>query len=91
MQGYVKDQRTLVSKGGKSKSSSSSLTPPVVTATTTTPPTSTSDTDEHLKSLMQSFLTDFFAQSPQLGTNPFISAPPAVPNSVSLLREAAGV
>ena len=39
---------------------------------------------------MQSFLTDFFAQSPQLGTNPFISAPPAVLNSVSLLREATG-
>ena len=39
---------------------------------------------------MQSFLTDFFAQSPQLGTNPLLSAPPAVPNSVSLLREAVG-
>ena len=35
---------------------------------------------------MQSFLTDFFAQSPQLGTNPLFS----VPNSVSLLQEAAG-
>ena len=50
----------------------------------------TSDTEVHLKSLLQSFLTDFFSQSPQLGTNPLLSAPPAVPNSVSLLREAAG-
>ena len=39
---------------------------------------------------MQSFLTDFFSQSGQLGTNPLLSALPAVPNSVSLLREAAG-
>ena len=39
---------------------------------------------------MQSFLTDFFSQSPQLGTNPLFSAPLAVLNSVSLLREAAG-
>ena len=41
MLGYVKHQRTLVSKGGKSKStsSSSSLTPPVVpTPTTPHPP-----------------------------------------------------
>ena len=91
MLGYVKHQRTLVSKGGKSKSSSSSSTPPVVTATTTPPPTaSTSDTDERLKSLMHSFLSDFFAQSSQLGTNPFISAPPPVPNSSSQLQEAAG-
>ena len=91
MLGYVKHQRTLVSKGGKSKSSSSSSTPPVVTTTTPPPPHAlTSDTEVHLKSLMQSFLTDFFSQSPQLGTNPFLSAPPAVPNSASLLREAAG-
>ena len=96
MLGYMKHQHTLVSKGGKSKSSSSSfsLTPPVVTTTTTPPPPPppvlSSDTDVHLKSLMQSFLTDFFAQFPQLGTNPLLSAPLAVPNSVSLLREAAG-
>ena len=93
MLAYVKHQRTLVSKGGKSKSSSSSSssTPPVVTVTTTPPPpTSASDSGERLKSLMHSFLSDFFAQSPQLGTNPFLSAPPAVLNSSNLLREAAG-
>ena len=38
MLGYVKHQRSLVSKGGKSKSSSSSSTPPVVTTTATPPP-----------------------------------------------------
>ena len=50
----------------------------------------TSGTEVQLKSLVQSFLTDFFSQSGQIGTNPLISAPPAVPNSVSMLREAAG-
>ena len=42
MLGYVKHQRSLVSKGGKSKSfsSSSPLTPPVVTTTATPPPPS---------------------------------------------------
>ena len=54
------------------------------------PPPLPSGTEDQLKSLVQSFLTDFFSQSGQLGTNPLLSAPPAVPNSVSLLREAAG-
>ena len=49
-----------------------------------------SGSESQLKTLVQSFLTDFFSQSGQIGTNPLISAPPAVPNSVSLLREAAG-
>ena len=93
---HVKHQRSLVSKGGKSKSSSSSSSPspskpPVVTSTTTPPsPALPSSTEVQLKSLVQSFLTDFFSQSVQIGTNPLISALPPVPNSVSLLREAAG-
>ena len=49
-----------------------------------------SGSESQLKTLVQSFLTDFFSQSGQIGTNPLISAPPAVPNSVSLLCEAAG-
>ena len=58
---------------------------------TTTPlsPAPTSDSDERFKSLMHSFLSDFFSQS-QLGTNSFISAPPAVPHCSTLLREATG-
>ena len=94
---HVKHQRSLISKGGKSKSSSSSSpsTPPLVTTTATSsssPPPSTlaSGSECQLKTLVQSFLTDFFSQSGQIGTNPLISAPLAVPNSVSLLREAAG-
>ena len=39
---------------------------------------------------MHSFLSDFFSQSPQLGINPLLSAPPAVPHSSSLLRVATG-
>ena len=38
---------------------------------------------------MHSFLSDFFSQS-QLGTNPFLTAPPAVPHCSTLLREATG-
>ena len=78
--------------GGKSKSSSSSspLTPPVVTTMATPPPSQLWLLVLKLSSLVQSFLTDFFSQSGQIGTNPLISAPPAVPNSVSLLCEAAG-
>ena len=38
---------------------------------------------------MHSFLSDFLSQSGQIGTNPLFSAPPAVPNSASLLREVA--
>ena len=49
-----------------------------------------SGSESQLKTLVQSFLTDLFSQSGQIGTNPLLSAPPAVPNSVSLLREAAG-
>ena len=49
-----------------------------------------SGTEDQLKCLVQSFLTDFFSQSGQLGTNPLLSVPLAVPNRVSLLREAAG-
>ena len=33
-------------------------------------------------------LSDYFSHSPQLGINPLLSAPPAVPHSSSLLRVA---
>ena len=104
MLGYVKHQRSLVSKGGKktpsTSSSSSPLKPPVVSSTTPPPlphptplhPTTTLpvSTKEQLKTFVQSFLSDLLSQSGQLGTNPLLSAPPAVPNSASLLRETTG-
>ena len=79
-------------KRGKNKSSSSSSSSPLkpLVVTSTAPLALPSGTEVQLKTLVQSFLTDFFSQSGQIGTNPLLSAPPAVPNSVSLLREAAG-
>ena len=52
MLGYVKHQRSLVSKGGKSKSSSSSPSKPLVVTPTATPPSPalTSGTEVQLKS-----------------------------------------
>ena len=47
-------------------------------------------TEDQLKTFLQSFLSNLLSQSGQLGTNPFVSAPPAVPNSASLLGEVAG-
>ena len=47
-------------------------------------------TEDQLKSFVQSFLSDFLSQSGQLGTNQLLSVSPAVPNSASLLCEAAG-
>ena len=96
MLGYVKHQRSLVLKGGKSKSFFFFLSfetagsylhdhPPPPP-----PPALPSSTEVQPKSLVQSFLSDFFSQSGQIGTNPLILAPLAVPNSVSLFRETAG-
>ena len=90
MLGYVKHQRSWVSQGGKETSSSSSPSkPPVVTSTASPPhpptPALPSGTEDQLKCLVQSFLTDFFSQLGQLGTNPLLSAPPAVLNSVSVM------
>ena len=97
MLGYVKHQKSLVSKGGKKAPSSSSFSssspskPPVVPSTApVTPPTLPAGTEDQLKTFVQSFLSDLLSQSGQLGTNPFVSAPPAVPNSASLLREVTG-
>ena len=57
--------------------------------TTTSPtPTPVSDIAVRLQSLVHSILSDYFSHSPQLGINPLLSAPPAVPHSSSLLRVA---
>ena len=61
----------------------------VVTVTTASPtPTPVSDITVRLQSLVHSILSDYFSHSPQLGINPLLSAPPAVPHSSSLLRVA---
>ena len=91
MLGYVKHQKSLVSKGKKTPSSSSSSKPPAVQTTApVAPPNLPASTEDQLKQYVHSFLSDFLSQSGQLGTNPFFSAPPAVLNSASLLREVAG-
>ena len=93
MFGYVKHQEPLVSKGGKkTPSSSSSSLKPLVVPSTAPPPTPAlpAGAEDQLKTFVQSFLSDLLSQSGQLGTNPLVSAPPAVPNSASLLREVAG-
>ena len=88
--GYVKHQKSLVSKGKKKTPSSSPLKQPAVQTTApVAPSTLPASTEDQLKQYVHSFLSDFLSQSGQLGTNPFFSAPPAVPNSASLSREVA--
>ena len=98
MLGYVKHQKSLVSKGKKtpppsSSSSSSSPSPSrlpaVQTAAPVAPPHFHASTEDQLKHYVHSFLSDFLSQLDQLGTTPLFSAPPAVLNSASLLREVA--
>ena len=89
MLGYVKHQKSLVSKGKKKKtpsSSSPSKQPAVQTTAPVAPPLLPTNTEDQLKNFVHSFLL----QSGQIGTNPLFSAPAAVPNSASLLREVAG-
>ena len=90
MLGYVKCQKSSVSKGKEVSSSSSPSKPPAVTTTAPVapPPSLPASTEDQLRCYVHSFLADFMqSQSGQLGTNQFLAAPPAVPNSASLLRE----
>ena len=87
MLGYVKHQKSLVSKGKKktpTSSSSSPSRPPVVQTTAhVAPPQLPASTEDQLKTYVHSFLSEFLSQSGQLGTNsfltPFSSAPLSVP------------
>ena len=92
MLGYVKHQKSLVSKGKKKTPSSPSKPPPVPTTAPVAPhPPLPAGTEDQLRQYVHSILADFLqSQSGQIGTNQFFTAPPAVPNSASLLREVAG-
>ena len=89
MLGYVKDQRSLVTKG-KRVTPSLSPSPPVTVVTTTSLDTSPSElfSEDRLRQLMHSMFKDLLPAS--VGTNPSSTAPPAVPDSATKCTEATG-
>ena len=90
MLGYVKHQRSLVSKG-KKPATTSSPSPPV-TAVTTAPIVtlpSLSFSEDRVRQLMHSMFQDFI-QSGSLGINQPSTAPPAVPDSATKITDATG-
>ena len=92
MLGYVKHQRSLVSKGKKESSASSPSVP--VTAVTTTPvvplPNLPVLTDEQHRQYVHSVLANLLSQPGNLGTNLTSTAPLAVPDSAPVIRGATG-
>ena len=90
MLGYVKHQRSLVSKAKKTTPSSSPSPP--VTAVTTAPVVSLPSvtfSEDRVRQLMHSMFQDLM-QSARLGTNQPSTAPPAVPDSATKITEATG-
>ena len=89
MLGYVKHQRSLVTKG-KRIPPSPSPSPPVMVVTTTSLDPSPSElfSEDRLRQLMHSMLKDLMPAS--VGTNPSSTAPPAVPDSATKCTEATG-
>ena len=90
MLGYVKHQRSLVSKAKKTTPSSSPSPP--VTAVTTAPLVSLPSvtfSEDRIRQLMHSMFQDLM-QSARLGTNQPSAAPPAVPDSATKYTEATG-
>ena len=90
MLGYVKHQRSLVSKG-KKPATTSSPSPPV-TVVTTAPIVSLpslSISEDCVRQLMHSMFQDML-QSGSLGINQPSTAPPAVPDSAPKITEATG-
>ena len=87
--GYVKHQRTLVSKVRRAPPSSSPSPP--VTAVTTAPlvsPLSETFSEDRLRQLMHSMFQDLMSAG--VGTNPSSTAPPALPDSATKCTEATG-
>ena len=89
MLGYVKHQRTLVSKAKKA-TPSSSPSPPVTAVTTASLVSLLSETfsEDRLRQLMHSMFHDLMSAS--VGTIPSSTAPPAVPDSATKCTEATG-
>ena len=91
MLGYVKHQRSLVSKGKKEATASPSVP---VTAVTTAPvvflPSLPVSTEDQLRHYVHSVLANFLNQPGSVGTNLLSTAPPAVPNSAPMSTGAAG-
>ena len=89
MLGYVKHQRSLVTKG-KRITPFPSPPPPVTVVATTSLDTSPSElfSEDRLRQLMHSMFKDLMPAS--IGTNPSSTAPPAVPDSVTKCKEATG-
>ena len=87
MLGYVKHQRSLVSKAKKTTPSSPS---PPVTSVTTAPVVSLPSvtfSEDRIRQLMHSMFQDLM-QSARLGTNQPSTTPPAVPDSATKITEA---
>ena len=86
MLGYVKHQRSLVTKG-KRITPSPSPSPPVTVVVTTSLDTSPSElfSEDRLRQLMHSMFKDLMPAS--VGTNPSSTAPPAVPDSATKCTE----
>ena len=89
MLGYVRHQRSLVTKG-KKITPSPSPPPPVTVVVTTSSDTSPTElfSEDRLRQLMHSMFRDLMPAS--IGTNPSSTAPPAVPDSATKYTEATG-
>ena len=92
MLGYVKHQRSLLSKGKKEATASSPTVP--VTAVTTAPVASLPSlpilTEDQLMTYVHSVLANLLSQSGSLGTNLLSTVPLTVPNSAPMSTGAAG-
>ena len=86
MLGYVRHQRTLVTKGNRIPPSPSP-SPPVTVVVTTSPDTSPTElfSEDCLRQLMHSMFRDLMPAS--VCTNPSSTAPPAVPDSATKYTE----
>ena len=91
MLGYVKHQRTLVSKGRKPVTTSSPSQP--VTAVTIAPVVSRPSlpvSEDQFREYVHSMLQNMIGQSGSMGINQLSTAPPAVPASVPMSTGVAG-
>ena len=88
MIGYVKHQRSLVSKGNRKVTTSPSV--PATTAPVVSLPSLPVVSEDQLRSYVHSVLANLLSQSGSVGPNLLSTAPPAVPNSAPMSIGAAG-